>query len=188
MVDLTSRAGIHTRRMDALEALRSTPPASLGGLFAAQVVEHFFPGELLEFLVLARRRLAPGGRIVLETLNPASLGVMAKSYWRDLDHKQAIHPDALRMLVELAGFAAVETRYLAPFGDDERLPELPPAAEGGLSPEARAVLQDRFDRINAALYGMQDYYVTGLQATPLGDGAGERLAPVDPAAAGGCGS
>ena len=55
--------------LDVDQATRSpTPglkPGSLGGLFAAHVVEHLPPPELVRFLELAAAALRPGGRLVL---------------------------------------------------------------------------------------------------------------------------
>ena len=51
--------------------LSSAEDGSLGGIFAAQVVEHLEPSYLLRFLDLAFAKLNPGGTLVLETLNPA---------------------------------------------------------------------------------------------------------------------
>lgn len=163
MIEEARKLGVHVVQADALAALRSVPPASLGGVFASQVIEHFFPGELLTFLKLAHERLAPGGRIVLETLNPLSQGVMAHSFYRDLDHKQPIHPEYLKLLLEMLGFEQVELQFLAPFLKEESLQELPPAAELGLSEEARQVFQKQIDHLNTILFGMREYYITAVQ-------------------------
>lgn len=158
--------GLCVQDQDALTALASAAPGSLGGIFAAQIIEHFFPGELVRFIALARRKVARGGRILLETLNPGSLGVLAKSYWNDLDHKQMIPPGYLKAMLELAGFEEVEIHYLSPFSVEERLPDLPPAEALGLAGPARQALQDRLDRLNQLLFGMQDYYLIARQGEP----------------------
>lgn len=162
MAWLVNHRGLKVRQTDMYTAMRETEGGALGGIFAAQVVEHLFPAELLEFLRLARTKLAPGGRIVLETLNPASLGVLAKSYFRDLDHKQPIHPETMRDLLVLAGFEDVEMVLISPCRDDEKTPAMPPAETCGLSEEARDAIQSRIEAIDELLHGAQDYYVTGL--------------------------
>jgi O-antigen chain-terminating methyltransferase len=159
MVEVTRSTGVHAIQADAVGALRSVAPGTLGGVFAAQVIEHFFPGELLEFLALARQRLAPGGAMILETINPGSLGAMAKSYYRDLDHKQPLHPEGLKQLIKMAGFATVEVHYINPFSAEERPPALPSPDRLEIAPHAREALERRFEKIEALLYGMQDYYV-----------------------------
>jgi SAM-dependent methyltransferase len=175
MVEVTRSTGAHAIQSDALGALRSVAPGTLGGVFAAQVIEHFFPGELLEFLALARQRLAPGGVMILETINPGSLGAMAKSYYRDLDHKQPLHPEGLKQLIEMAGFAAVEVHYINPFSAEETPPALPSPAEMEIGPKALDALERRFEAIEGLLYGMQDYYIVARQGeAPEGAGGGRR--------------
>jgi SAM-dependent methyltransferase len=161
MVRFCRQRGVQVIQSDALSALRAAAPATLGGIFAAQVIEHLFPGELLAFLRLAGERLTPGGLLVIESLNPSVLGVLAKSYYRDIDHKQPVHPQYLKLLLELAGFEQVNLGFLSPFKDDERLPDLLPAGELGLSDAAHDAIQIHIDRLNALLFGMQDYYVVG---------------------------
>ncbi|MBI3734923.1 class I SAM-dependent methyltransferase [Candidatus Sumerlaeota bacterium] len=60
-LELCAKEGVCACLMNALDALESVPDASLGGIFSAQVIEHMFPGELLAFIRLARRKIAPGG-------------------------------------------------------------------------------------------------------------------------------
>ena len=64
------------------------------------------------------------------------------------------------------GFAQVEVRYLMPFSESERLADLAPAAQLGLPEAARAALQGLIDRLNGAIYGLQDYYLTALKPPP----------------------
>lgn len=168
MAEICRDNGDHVVDKDALGALEGIDEGKLGGVFAAQVIEHFFPGDLVRFIALARRKLAPGGVVILETLNPASLGVLAKSYWRDLEHKQMIHPEYLKGMLELAGFVEVELQYLSPFDERDKLPELPAAAELGISEEAREALRQRQEKLNDLLFGMQDYFVVARVARAEG--------------------
>lgn len=161
MIEICRRHDVVTEPKDALTALRDVEDASLGGIFASQVIEHLYPGELLELLTLSRRKLAPGGVVALESLNPQSMGVLAKSYYKDLDHKQPIDPDYLGRLMELAGFEKVQVRKIRPFEDPEKLPDLPPADRLGLPPEAARALGEIVRRLNDTVWGPQDYYVAG---------------------------
>lgn len=167
MAEAARSRGVHVEQLDALTALASVKPASLGGIFAGQVAEHLFPGELARLIRLARRQLAPGGIIILETVNVSSPAAFAKSFTRDLDHKLPLHPQYLKLLLESAGFANVELHCIAPFAENERPAPLPPAEELGIGAEARAALQERLDFLDQSLFGMQDYYVQAEQAQPL---------------------
>ncbi len=82
-----------------------------------------------------------------------------------MDHKLPLHPEYLKLLLDLAGFEQVELHYSAPFGPEERLADLPPANEIGLTPAAREAVQNTIARLNDRLFGMQDYHVVGRQGT-----------------------
>jgi len=69
MVEVCQSKGLDATRADALAYLRQQPPGSLGGLMAAQVVEHLDPAYLAALLDAAFDALRPGAPIVLETIN-----------------------------------------------------------------------------------------------------------------------
>lgn len=160
LVELSRGMGLHVVESEALEVLASADHASLGGVFCAQVVEHMFPGDLLRFLKLANDKLAPGGLLLVETLNPQSLGVLAKSYYKDLDHKQPIDPDYLAELIRLIGFTNVAIERRAPFETPQSLPDVPSAAELGITEPARELLHTLFTRLNETIWGAQDYAIS----------------------------
>ena len=90
--------------MDALTFLRDRPPASLGAIFTAQVVEHFAFDVLKEFLALCRSRLRQGGLLVAETVNPHSLEAF-KTFYTDLSHQRPIFPEVALAFCQLSGFS-----------------------------------------------------------------------------------
>ena len=98
---------------------------ALGGLIAAQVVEHLEPDYLLAFLDEAFRVLQPGSPIALETINVASWSAFFSSYIRDLTHVRPIHPDTLKFVVTASGFLDAEMRLRAPLPDAEKLLSAP---------------------------------------------------------------
>src|SRR6202008_1322116 len=123
------RKGLDAETGDALTYLRAGPDGSLGGLFAAQVVEHLEPTYLTRLLAAAFDKLRPGAPIVLETINPACWFAFFESYIRDLTHVRPVHPDTLKYLLVATGFQPVEVRYRAPYPESEKLQRL--AAAGG---------------------------------------------------------
>lgn len=87
---------------------------SLRAVLSMQVVEHL-PTDLQVRLVFeARRVLAPGGALVVETPNTLSLSIAASNFWVDPTHERPVHPLFLEFLAREAGFAEVETRPLHP--------------------------------------------------------------------------
>jgi SAM-dependent methyltransferase len=154
MIDACVDKGLDCRRGDLLERLAGEPDGSLGGVFSSQVVEHLPPAYLRKLVATAFAKLAPGGPIVLETVNPTSVFALVQIYFLDMSHEKPVHPQALRFLLESVGFADVEVRYAAPLGD-ERLRELPGADE------RTAALNADIDKLNALLYGPPNYAVVG---------------------------
>jgi SAM-dependent methyltransferase len=161
--------GLDAREGDALDYLRSLPADALGGLFAAQVVEHLQPDDLLALLREAFRVLRQRSPIVLETINVRSWSAFFSSYVRDITHVRPIHPDTLRFFVQAAGFLDAEIRFSAPLPEEERLRRSPREVRDvdlrTTGPEGRAILRlaDAFDanadHLNRQLYGPHDYAV-----------------------------
>ncbi len=127
MVAYARAEGLEVEQADVLAYLEGLEDGSLGGLFAAQLVEHLPPPALLRLLELAERKLRPGGLLVAETINPLS-PLALRSYFADLTHVQPLVPETLVLLARQAGFREVETRFLnapeAPPDVDERVREI----------------------------------------------------------------
>src|SRR5262245_27184518 len=121
MVQLCRARGLEVERGDALEFLERQRDASLGGLVAIQVVEHFEPRYLIRFLEAAYHKLEAGAPLVLETINPACWMAFFECYIRDITHRQALHPDTLRYLVQSSGFTHVDVQYRSPVSGGDRL-------------------------------------------------------------------
>jgi len=148
-------AGLPVTCADARSHLRSLPPGSLGAVIAVHVLEHLPLEDLVELLELAATRLRPGGILVAETPNPASLVVLGNSYILDPTHVWPLHPLLLQFLCERAGFRDVTVEYHAP-AEGYRLP--PIATVPGVTPWIDEV-NDRLARLNDVLFGPQEYAV-----------------------------
>ena len=127
MVAYARGEGAEVDQADVLAHLEALDDGALGGVFAAQLVEHLPPAALLRFLELAHAKLRPGGVLVAETINPLS-PIALRNYFADLTHAQPLVPETLALLARHAGFGEVETRFLnAPepvAGIDPRLNEI----------------------------------------------------------------
>ncbi len=111
MVAYARGEGLEVEQADAVAYLDGLADGQLGGVFAAQVVEHLAPQTLFGLLQLAARKLRPGGVFVAETINPLS-PLALRAYFADLTHAQPLVPETLELLAKQAGFRRVETRFL----------------------------------------------------------------------------
>jgi SAM-dependent methyltransferase/exonuclease VII small subunit len=154
MVAVCREKGFEATKADALSYLRGVPPGSLGGLFAAQVVEHLEPAYLTRLLEAAFEALRPGAPIVLETINPACWFAFFESYIRDITHVRPLHPDTLKFLLIASGFQQIEIRYRAPYPEHEKLQPLPASAALGDSVDT---LNGNIEKLNSLLFTYLDY-------------------------------
>jgi SAM-dependent methyltransferase len=148
--------GLDVARADALAHLAELPDGSLGGLFCAQVIEHWRTPTVVAFVRQAARTLAPGAPLVIETLNPESLLVLYRWFWLDLTHERLVHPDALQYLLRAAGFEGLQCVYASP--PDGAL-RIPPLAIAGADAAALQPFNAATQYLNDLLYGSYDYAV-----------------------------
>ncbi|MFO7693634.1 MAG: class I SAM-dependent methyltransferase [Vicinamibacterales bacterium] len=163
MIEACRAAGLDAREGDALAYLENLPDASLGGLIAVQVVEHFQPSYLTRLLDVAYYKLKPGSRLVLETLNPSCWFAFFEAYIRDITHAWPLHPETLKFLTVASGFQRVDLRWLSPYPDDAKLQhvELPPDHRtAGMAALAQA-FNENVDKANAVMFSYLDYAVVG---------------------------
>jgi SAM-dependent methyltransferase len=160
MVDVTRDKRLDATEADALTYLRAQPDGSLGGLFAAQVVEHLEPRYLTQLLDAAFARLRPGSPIVLETINPACWFAFFESYIRDITHVRPLHPDTLKYLLVANGFQRVEIRYRTPYPEADKLQPVPDRPGPDLGDWA-ATLNENAGKINRLLFTHLDYAAIG---------------------------
>jgi SAM-dependent methyltransferase len=152
--------GLDVTEADAVGYLSALPDASLGGVFAAQVVEHLEPGYLLRFLELAFHKLRPGGRLVLETLNPACWVAFFESYIRDITHVLPLHPETLKYLVVASGFTKAAIEFRSPVAPQDRLqPIAVPAGGNAALDDLTEAFNANVEKLNGRMFTFMDYAV-----------------------------
>jgi SAM-dependent methyltransferase len=155
MVLLCREKGLDVVMDDAFAHLATLADDSVGGVFAAQLIEHLHPRRVIESVKLCYRKLAPGGVLVLETPNPKCLMIFADTFYKDPSHIQPAHPDTMQFLFEATGFHDVGLRFSAHVNPALRIPPL----------EGAGADFDRFnagiERLNSLLFGFQNYAVIG---------------------------
>lgn len=149
LVEACQRRGLDVKQNDAIAELSSLGDGELGGVVLIQVVEHLTPQQVLELVLLAYDKVRPGGRVIVETVNPQSLYVFSHAFYVDPTHTQPVHPAYLDFVFRQAGFSDVIIDWRSPPSPDEAL--LP--VEGD---EAAAA---NIERLNRILFSPQDYAV-----------------------------
>jgi SAM-dependent methyltransferase len=163
MVEVCRSRGLDAAVADARGYLQGIADDSLGGLIAVQVVEHLEPGYLTQVLGLAFDKVRPGGRVVLETINPACWVAFFESFIRDLTHVKPIHPETLQYLLQASGFSNVEIVYRAPIAPEGRLQKVTARPEhfSDTAPDSLTELVSSFnrnvDRLNDRIFSYQDF-------------------------------
>jgi O-antigen chain-terminating methyltransferase len=162
MVEVCRGKAIDAQTADALTYLRGLPDGSLGGLFAAQVIEHLEPRYLMQLLDAAFDKLRPGAPIVLETINPACWFAFFESYIRDLTHVRPVHADTLKYLLIASGFQRVDIRYSAPYPDADKLQKLASGSDqAAVLADAVETINANVEKINRLLFTYLDYAAVG---------------------------
>jgi hypothetical protein len=149
MVARAKKKGLKVDAADLFEWLRAKPDGSLGGVTAYQVVEHLQPAALFDLVELAVVKLAKGGRVLFETVNPESVYAM-KWFWMDLSHVRPVPAPSLARLMSASGLKDVTVDYRSPVPGADALP-----------PETAG--DPRFAAVERLLFAPQDYAVTGVK-------------------------
>lgn len=142
--------GHRVERGDAVGYLQGVRDGSLRGIMACHVIEHLPPAAVLTFLRLCVRKLAPGGRLVIETPNPSSVFGLSMFY-RDFTHERPIHPSTLKFLLRELGMQEVEVEEL------HRAPERLQTAAGD------EVSAENFEKLDRVVFGYLDYAVKAIR-------------------------
>lgn len=138
--------GLAVTAGDGLAALADVDDGSLGGIVLIQVVEHLTPQQVLDLCALSFDKLRPGGRVVIETVNPQSLYTFAHSFYVDPTHTAPVHPAYLHFLFGQAGFPDVRLDWRSPPPEDDQL-----------RPVGDAAADTNVERLNRLLFAPQDY-------------------------------
>jgi SAM-dependent methyltransferase len=110
MVDKARAEGLDVVCADAVAFLhREAEPGRYRGVFCAHFVEHLTPDQVRELLEGVRRVLAPGGRFVAVTPNPACYAVLSHDFWRDPTHVRFYDLPLLEFLCRQAGLEVERT-------------------------------------------------------------------------------
>jgi O-antigen chain-terminating methyltransferase len=141
---------------DLVEFLRAQGDGSLGGVFAAQVVEHIGPPVLAALLAESHRAIRKGGLLLLETVNVRTATAFFEVYIRDVTHRLPLHSETLAFMVAAHGFTDVRVQTRAPIPAEGRLKVVPWQE---LPVDAARAMNENVERLNGLLFGPLDYAI-----------------------------
>jgi len=107
---------------DLFGFLEAREPASLGGILAAQVIEHLDGESLFRLIRLCHSKLMTGGVLILESINPECLNVFTEALYLDPTHVRPYHPLGIQFLCQSIGFSEARVAYSSPL--EESRPHL----------------------------------------------------------------
>ncbi|MBI4673199.1 MAG: class I SAM-dependent methyltransferase [Chloroflexi bacterium] len=102
--------GLDVAQDDALRFLDGHPNA-FSFIYCSHLIEHFAYGDACRLLELCQRALVSGGRLHVNTPNPASLEVIAENFWLDPTHVRPYPLPLLAQMMQHAGFNLIASGY-----------------------------------------------------------------------------
>ena len=159
--------GLQAECADLFDWLEAQQEGSLGGVFLAQVIEHIPPPDWSRLTDLAASRLASGGRLVIETINPESLFALVRAYVIDPTHTRPVHPQLLSFMAHRSGLTNIEIVHQANVPEVAKVARVQeePFVEHAPSLAVVRELNLRIDQVNSMYAAPQEY---ALIASRLG--------------------
>lgn len=151
MVRICREKGLKCMNEDIVVHLSSLNDESLGGFFSSQVVEHLEPVLLRKIFDILYFKLQKSSFAIVETVNPTSLYTLSDVFWRDPTHKNPVHPETLKFLMETSGFRIDEIKYLSP--TKEELKDIPEEND------TLRRISYNFKLLGKIIFGFQDYAI-----------------------------
>ena len=137
---------------DAISFLEKLEDFSIDGIFAAQLIEHLKPADLVRLCRLAYKKIKKGGCIIMETPNPTCLAVYTNAFYLDPTHEKPVHPKTLEYYLQDAGFQSTETIFTENSRINYRLPLLNIAGVENLEE-----INNGINLLSDTIFGSQNY-------------------------------
>ena len=158
------RRGLAARKEEIFAHLNALPDKSLGGIFAAHVIEHLPTPRLWEFVQLCYRKLFYGAPLVLITPNASSLSIFYYTFYKDLTHHKPLHPEAISFLLSANGFRHVDLSTLSPMPDFLKLNALNEEMAASEAERTWAqTINQNLAKLNQVLFGDQDCVASAIK-------------------------
>jgi SAM-dependent methyltransferase len=117
MVEQCRGHGLDVTLTDGISHLGTLRSGALAVLTAFHLIEHLNFSQLMKLLAESQRVLAPGGLAIFETPNARNILVGASDFYRDMTHRNPIHPDTITFALESVGFRDANSYFLVDQGN-----------------------------------------------------------------------
>lgn len=87
---------------DVFKFLLTAEDNTFDGVFSAQVIEHLEFSQLQNLLLLLQKKIMPGAKVLLETVNPLCQ-VAYQHFYMDLTHVKPLFPEVVTFIAESFG-------------------------------------------------------------------------------------
>ena len=153
-VDYCNYKGLPAKLENGLTYLKKIGDGSLGGVFMSQVAEHLKIEELIEISTRVYEKLEKGTYFIAETPNPTVLSTFTNSFYLDPSHKNPVHPETFKFILENIGFKEVEIL----FTEESKVPYKLPLLNGE-NIENLEEFNNGVNLLSELLFGSQDYAI-----------------------------
>jgi O-antigen chain-terminating methyltransferase len=153
-VDYFKIKGFNALNEDAIVYISSLSNESIGGIFAAQLIEHLRTDQIIQLCNDAYKKLKPDSYLILETPNPTSLAIYTNAFYVDPSHNKPVHPKTMEYFLRQAGFKDIQILYTEHSRSKYRLPLL-----NGENISNLNEFNDGINCITDILFGSQDYAI-----------------------------
>lgn len=153
-VDYCKAKALHVIYGDAVNYLSTQEDNSIGGVFAAQLIEHLDNGQLLSLCRLAYKKLTNDGCLIMETPNPMCLSIYMNAFYIDPSHQKPVHPKTMEYILKREGFREVEIVFPEKSKSGYRLPLLHCTASDNLDD-----FNNGINLLSDILFSSEDYAV-----------------------------
>lgn len=148
MINICKQKELNVICEDGINYLNNLTSA-VDGIFMGQVIEHLSFDAQKILLELCYEKLTADGILIIETVNPLTLGIFCYGFYIDPTHTTPVHPAYLRFLVESLGFYTEPINFINPFPKTYQL----------TTEDIKEENKKCINKLNEQLYGAQDYYL-----------------------------
>lgn len=165
-IDIDSKMVLHcvnkklnVQLEDIFTHLEKIEEGEVDGIFAAQVVEHLKISELKKLSDISYNKLASGGIVIFETINPCCLSTYTGALYADPTHQKPVHPTALQFFLEKAGFTNCQIVFSVPIPPEHKLEILNLDNILEKDKGLYTVINRNFEKLNSILYTYAHYAI-----------------------------